>query len=106
VAPQDVYFFISYTGPGTAWAECIAWQFAEAGFKVLLQAWHFGADSNVVGEMHRPRVTLDLKQANHDGVGLTEFQFCGQFVVWATDRPTSSYSLETLHFVCRKIEIL
>lgn len=52
VEHQGVDFFISYTGADKAWAEWIAWQLTEAGFEVLLQAWHFDAGSNFVEEMH------------------------------------------------------
>jgi len=39
-------FFISYTSADQAWAEWIAWQLEDAGYKVLIQAWDFVAGSN------------------------------------------------------------
>jgi hypothetical protein len=35
------------------WAEWIAWQLEAAGYRVLVQAWDFGAGSHFVTEMHR-----------------------------------------------------
>ena len=34
-------FFVSYTKDDQSWAEWIAWQLEEAGFRVLVQAWDF-----------------------------------------------------------------
>jgi len=45
--------FISYTLADQPWAEWIAWQVEESGYKAILQAWHFGPGSNFVQEMHR-----------------------------------------------------
>ncbi|MBN9239925.1 MAG: toll/interleukin-1 receptor domain-containing protein [Leifsonia sp.] len=49
--PAD--FFISYTGADVAWAEWIAWQLEQAGYKVVIQAWDFRPGSNFVVEMDR-----------------------------------------------------
>jgi hypothetical protein len=46
-------FFISYTKTDLKWAEWIAWQLEEAGFKTVLQAWDFRPGSNFVIEMQR-----------------------------------------------------
>lgn len=46
-------FFISYTGIDRAWAEWIAWQLEAAGYRVLVQAWDFGAGAHFVTEMHQ-----------------------------------------------------
>ncbi len=46
-------FFISYTGADRKWAEWIAWQLEQAGFKVLIQAWDFRPGNNFVIEMNR-----------------------------------------------------
>src|SRR5216684_301367 len=39
-------FFVSYAQPDRAWAEWIAWQLEEGGYRVLIQAWDMvpGAD--------------------------------------------------------------
>ncbi|WP_083873796.1 toll/interleukin-1 receptor domain-containing protein [Frankia sp. QA3] len=34
-------FFVSYTSADQAWAEWIAWQLENAGYRVLIQAWDF-----------------------------------------------------------------
>jgi hypothetical protein len=39
-------FFISYTAADRAWAEWIAWQLEDAGYRVLVQAWDFIPGSN------------------------------------------------------------
>uniref|UniRef100_UPI002AD4DADF FxSxx-COOH system tetratricopeptide repeat protein n=1 Tax=Frankia sp. Cas3 TaxID=3073926 RepID=UPI002AD4DADF len=46
-------FFVSYTGVDRAWAEWIAWTLEAAGYRVVIQAWDFGAGSHFVEEMHR-----------------------------------------------------
>ncbi len=49
----DPDFFVSYTGVDHAWAEWIAWTLEEANYRVVIQAWDFGAGSHFVDEMHR-----------------------------------------------------
>jgi serine/threonine protein kinase len=46
-------FFISYNGADQRWAEWIAWQFEEAAYSVILQAWDFLPGSNFVVQMDR-----------------------------------------------------
>jgi len=46
-------FFVSYASADRAWAEWIAWQLEDAGYRVLIQAWDFGAGTHFVEEMHR-----------------------------------------------------
>ncbi|WP_322756634.1 toll/interleukin-1 receptor domain-containing protein, partial [Frankia sp. Cas3] len=41
------------TGVDRAWAEWIAWTLEEANYRVVIQAWDFGAGSHFVEEMHR-----------------------------------------------------
>jgi hypothetical protein len=48
-----VDFFVSYTAGDQRWAEWIAWQLEEAGYRTLIQAWDFGAGSQFVHQMHR-----------------------------------------------------
>ncbi|CUU61226.1 TIR domain-containing protein [Parafrankia irregularis] len=50
---SDWDFFISYTGADQGWAEWIAWQLEEAGYRVYLQAWDFVAGSNWMNMMTR-----------------------------------------------------
>jgi tetratricopeptide (TPR) repeat protein len=52
--PQgDIDFFISYTGKDQSWAEWIAWQLEEAGYKTLIQAWDFKSGGVFPADMHR-----------------------------------------------------
>ncbi|WP_018505977.1 wHTH domain-containing protein [Parafrankia discariae] len=44
-------FFVSYTQADRAWAEWIAWQLEDAGFRVLVQAWDMVAGSNWTATM-------------------------------------------------------
>jgi hypothetical protein len=46
-------FFVSYTGKDVGWAEWIAWQLEQAGYRVLIQAWDFQPGANFVAEMER-----------------------------------------------------
>jgi hypothetical protein len=46
-------FFVSYTGADVAWAEWIAWQLEAAGYRILIQAWDFGAGLDFVTEMRQ-----------------------------------------------------
>ncbi|WP_116439451.1 toll/interleukin-1 receptor domain-containing protein, partial [Pseudofrankia sp. EUN1h] len=39
-------FFVSYTRDNQAWAEWVAWQLEDAGYRVLIQAWDFVAGTN------------------------------------------------------------
>jgi hypothetical protein len=46
-----VHCFISYTQADLSWAEWIAWQLEESGFRTILQAWDFRAGCNFVLQM-------------------------------------------------------
>ena len=46
-------FFISYAGADRPWAEWIAWQLEEAGYRVLVQAWDIVAGVNFIERMDR-----------------------------------------------------
>ncbi len=46
-------FFISYSSADRAWAEWIAWELKEAGYEVVIQAWHFPAGSSFPLEMKK-----------------------------------------------------
>lgn len=44
-------FFVSYTQVDRTWAEWLAWQLEESGYRVLVQAWDFVGGSNWVTRM-------------------------------------------------------
>jgi len=45
-------FFVSYTRDDQQWAEWIAWELEQAGYKVLIQAWDMTPGSNWVFSMN------------------------------------------------------
>ncbi|MDQ1744663.1 MAG: hypothetical protein QOE23_3002, partial [Pseudonocardiales bacterium] len=49
--PDAWDFFVSYTQADRAWAEWMAWQLEEAGYRVLIQAWDFVGGSNWIHNM-------------------------------------------------------
>jgi tetratricopeptide (TPR) repeat protein len=49
--PAGLDFFVSYTQADRDWAEWIAWQLEEAGYRVLIQAWDFVLGSNWIARM-------------------------------------------------------
>ncbi|MBV1849971.1 FxSxx-COOH system tetratricopeptide repeat protein [Catellatospora tritici] len=46
-------FLVSYTQADRGWAEWIAWELEEVGYRVLIQAWDIVAGSNWIQEMDR-----------------------------------------------------
>ncbi|WP_261574612.1 FxSxx-COOH system tetratricopeptide repeat protein [Frankia gtarii] len=46
-------FFVSYTESDQHWAEWIAWQLEEAGYRTVLQLWDFAAGSHLLQEVQR-----------------------------------------------------
>lgn len=44
-------FFISYASTDRHWAEWIAWQLQEAGYSVVIQAWHFREGENFIANI-------------------------------------------------------
>ena len=44
-------FFVSYTQADRQWAEWVAWQLEEDGYRVLIQAWDFVGGSNWIHNM-------------------------------------------------------
>jgi hypothetical protein len=56
---QAVDFFVSYTSNDRAWAEWVAWQLEQAGYRVIIQAWDFEPGDNFVD-----RVRDALEQAD------------------------------------------
>jgi len=53
------HFFISYTRADRVWAEWIAWQLEEAGYRVKIQAWDFSPGGNFVVEMQKATVECE-----------------------------------------------
>ncbi len=49
-------FFISYTRPDREWAEWIAWQLEQAGYKTAIQAWDFRPGQNFAVAMQEASV--------------------------------------------------
>jgi len=49
--PEPTTFFISYNRHDLAWAEWIAWELEDKGYKAIIQAWDFTVGSNFVVEM-------------------------------------------------------
>src|SRR5215472_19185386 len=45
-------FFVSYTQADRAWAEWIAWQLEEDGYRVLIQAWDMVPGSDWTQRVH------------------------------------------------------
>lgn len=60
-------FFVSYTQSDLPWAEWIAWQLEEAGFRVLMQAWDFVPGTRwtarIQDGLHRSRHTIAVLSA-------------------------------------------
>jgi transcriptional regulator with XRE-family HTH domain len=52
---RDV-FFVSYTASDRAWAEWIAWELEEAGYRAVIQAWDFRPGSDFVAAMRKAAV--------------------------------------------------
>lgn len=49
---DQVDFFISHAGPDRPWAEWVAWQLIEAGYRVELAVWDWGAGRNFIMAMN------------------------------------------------------
>ncbi len=66
-------FFVSYTSVDRGWAEWVAWQLEDAGYRVLIQAWDFVAGSNWrfrmgEGVQHSERTIAILSAAYLDSI--------------------------------------
>jgi hypothetical protein len=48
---HEVDLFISHAGAGRAWAEWVAWQLTEAGYRVELDVWDWAAGRNFITAM-------------------------------------------------------
>ncbi|GLZ80753.1 hypothetical protein Afil01_55600 [Actinorhabdospora filicis] len=66
---REIDFFISYSVADERWATWIAWQLHQAGFRTLIQAWHFGPGVDWVQAMDRgireSKAVLALLSANY-----------------------------------------
>jgi hypothetical protein len=49
--PEGWHFFVSYTDKDRAWAEWLAWQLEDAGYRVLIRAWDFVPGSDRLARM-------------------------------------------------------
>ncbi|WP_308205574.1 toll/interleukin-1 receptor domain-containing protein [Frankia sp. AiPs1] len=73
-------FFLSYTGADRKWAEWVAWQLEDAGYRVLIQAWDSVPGSNWMNRMqegaaHAERTIALLSVAYlRSGYGQQEWQ--------------------------------
>src|SRR5215470_8451471 len=52
-------FFVSYTQSDRAWAEWVAWELEDAGYRVAVQAWDIPVGANWAEWMHRATSTAD-----------------------------------------------
>ena len=48
VGGDEIDFFVSHAGADRAWAEWVAWQLAEAGYRVELDVWDWAPGRNFV----------------------------------------------------------
>jgi hypothetical protein len=48
---QGADFFVSYTGADRAWAQWVAWQLEQTGYRVIVHAWDFEPGDNLVARM-------------------------------------------------------
>ncbi|KPM52667.1 hypothetical protein ACG83_30005 [Frankia sp. R43] len=79
-------FFVSYTESDKSWAEWISWQLEAAGYRVLVQAWDFGAGAHFVHEMHRAAIEAERTVAVLSAAYLTcAFGEAEWQAAWAAD---------------------
>jgi hypothetical protein len=90
-SPSDRDFFVSYHESDRSWAEWIAWQLEDCGYRVLIQAWDFVPGTNWIQEMHaglqnsaRLIIVLSPAYLAHSTFGAAEWQ-----ITWASD-PTGA----------------
>ncbi|MGI9023614.1 MAG: FxSxx-COOH system tetratricopeptide repeat protein, partial [Acidimicrobiales bacterium] len=96
-------FFVSYTGPDVAWAEWIAWQLETAGYRVLIQAWDFGAGSDFVAEMRgataRAERTLAVLSPAYVASGLAIAEWNAAFAADPIGRARKLVPVRVVDFV-------
>ena len=67
-------FFISHAGPNTAWAEWLAWQLQQAGYRVELDVWDWAPGEDFVARMQ-----VALERADRLLAVCTEAYFSSAF---------------------------
>lgn len=77
-------FFISYNKADRSWAEWIAWQLEEAGYKTVIQSWDFAVGCNFAVEMHRAAIetshTILVLSPDFLSSGFTQAEWTAAFV--------------------------
>jgi hypothetical protein len=73
---DPIDFFISYTKSDLVWAEWIAWELKQAGYRLLIQAWHIGPGTNFPLEMHQAAI-----QARHTLLVLSPRSLAAPYVM-------------------------
>jgi hypothetical protein len=53
VSGRGVDFFISHAGRDTAWAEWLAWQLQQAGYRVELDVWDWAPGDDFMARIQR-----------------------------------------------------
>jgi hypothetical protein len=79
---EKLDFFISYTSVDRNWAEWIAWQLEDAGYKCHVQAWDFISGSNFVQEMDqgtKAQRTLLVLSPDYFNSGFTQPEWQAAF---------------------------
>ncbi len=79
---EKLDFFISYTSVDRNWAEWIAWQLEDAGYKCHIQAWDFISGSNFVQDMDqgtKAQRTLLVLSPDYFNSGFTQPEWQAAF---------------------------
>ena len=71
---RGVDFFVSHTGRDTAWAEWLAWQLEQAGYRVELDVWDWAPGEDFVA-----RMSAALESADRLLAVCTEAYFAAAF---------------------------
>jgi len=79
-------FFVSYTQADRPWAEWVAWQLEETGYRVLIQAWDFVGGSNWISKMQQGLTRSERMLAVLSDAYLASVYASAEWqAVWATD---------------------
>lgn len=77
-------FFVSYNKQDRPWAEWVAWQLREAGYKLELQAWHFMPGQNFILRMQEAatqcRRTIAILSDDYLKAEFTQPEWAAAFV--------------------------
>ena len=84
------YFFISYTGADTQWAEWVAWTLEDEGHRATLQKWDFRPGGNFVLEMQKAAATAERTIAILSPDYLKSSFAAPEWVAALADDPTGS----------------